>query len=200
MNVIDDFHKLYCAAGSPTYWKGVQILKCPLDLWTYQEIIHDVKPDLIIECGTYLGGSALYFTEISKARVITIDCEYHGNRPKHPRLRYILGSSVDESVLREVRKEVEFAKTVLVILDSDHSKEHVLKELLTYQDFVTPGSYMVVEDTNLNGNPVFDNFGPGPMEALEEFLQSDNLFEVDKSREKFILTFNPKGYLKRKLA
>ena len=197
MNTIDTFHRIYCAAKSPTYWKGIQILKCPLDLWIYQEIIYDIKPDLIIECGTYLGGSALYFAEISNARVITIDIEYRGGRPEHPRIRYIFGSSVDESVLREVREEVAKAKTVLVVLDSDHSKDHVTRELNAYQHFVTPGSYMVLEDTNLNGYPVLEDFGPGPMEALDEFLKTDKLFEVDRSREKFLMTFNPKGYLKR---
>jgi cephalosporin hydroxylase len=196
--IIDEFHKLYCYAKSPTYWKGVQILKCPLDLWIYQEIIHDIKPDIIIEAGTNLGGSALFFAEVSGARVITIDIEYREGRPQHPRIRYIFGSSVDESVLREVRKEVEVSNTVMVVLDSDHTKDHVLKELEIYQHFVTPGSYMVLEDTNLNGHPVLENFGPGPMEALEEFMLGNQAFESDKSREKFILTFNPRGYLKKK--
>jgi len=86
---------------------------------------------------------------------------------------------------------------VLVLLDSDHSRDHVLKELQSYAPLVTPGSYVVVEDTNLDGHPVFPEFGPGPMEAVAEFLGSDSHFEVDRTREKFLMTFNPGGFLKR---
>jgi cephalosporin hydroxylase len=87
---------------------------------------------------------------------------------------------------------------VLVILDSDHSREHVLDELRLYAGLVTPGSYLVVEDTNVNGHPVFAEHGPGPMEALEAFLAETDEFEVDATREKFFLTFNPRGFLRKR--
>jgi cephalosporin hydroxylase len=85
----------------------------------------------------------------------------------------------------------------LVILDSDHSRDHVLTELRTYSPLVTPGQYLIVEDTNVNGHPVLSEHGPGPAEALVEFLDETDGFEVDRAREKFGMTFNPGGYLRR---
>ena len=99
--------------------------------------------------------------------------------------------------LEHVRRAAEGAETVLVVLDSDHRKEHVLEELRLYAPLVTPGSYLVVEDTILNGHPVSPDFGPGPMEAAEEFLRGNPEFTSDRRREKLYLTFNPKGYLRR---
>ena len=84
-----------------------------------------------------------------------------------------------------------------MILDSDHSRDHVLDELRLYSRFVTPGGYLVVEDTNVNGHPVFPEHGPGPMEAVEEFLAESDEFEIDLAREKFFLTFNPRGFLRK---
>ena len=86
---------------------------------------------------------------------------------------------------------------MLVILDSDHSREHVLDELRIYAPLVSPGSYCIVEDSNVGGNPVYRDFGPGPMAAIREFLAENEAFEVDSEREKFFMTFNPSGYLKR---
>ena len=85
----------------------------------------------------------------------------------------------------------------MVILDSDHTKEHVLNELRIYQQFIPIGGYLIVEDTNINGHPVQEDFGPGPMEALREFLLETDSFEIDKTKERFLLTMNPCGYLKR---
>lgn len=85
----------------------------------------------------------------------------------------------------------------MVILDSDHSQSHVAKELASYPEFVTRGSYLIVEDTAVNGHPVAREHGPGPMEALDDFLKTNNSFEIDRSREKFLLTFNPRGYLRK---
>ena len=85
----------------------------------------------------------------------------------------------------------------MVILDSDHNRDHVLKEMELYSPLVTRGSYLVVEDTNINGNPVLADFGPGPAEAVREFLQHHNEFEVDRNMEKFYMTFSPGGYLRR---
>lgn len=89
---------------------------------------------------------------------------------------------------------------MLVILDSDHSKKHVLDEMRAYHSFVTPGSYMIVEDTNKHGYHLAGGLPEGgPMEALEEFMLENDDFEVDTSREdKFLMTFNPNGWLRRK--
>ena len=89
------------------------------------------------------------------------------------------------------------AKTCLVILDSDHSKSHVRAELNIFAAWVSVGSYMIVEDTNLNGHPTYATFGEGPFEAVQEFLAVNANFISDRSKEKFLMTFNPRGYLRR---
>ena len=99
--------------------------------------------------------------------------------------------------MAQVGKLISDKDKVMVILDSDHHKEHVLNELRIYGKFVTKESYIIVEDTNINGHPVYPDFGPGPMEAVEEFLRENKNFVIDKTREKFYLTFNPRGYLKK---
>ena len=119
-------------------------------------------------------------------------------RAEHERIEYLDGSSVSDEVVARARAAAADAERVLVILDSDHGKPHVLKELGLYSALVTSGSYIIVEDTNLNGHPVHPGHGPGPMEAVEEFLAGDPGFERDPSREKFMLTFNPKGYLRKR--
>jgi cephalosporin hydroxylase len=96
-----------------------------------------------------------------------------------------------------VRQRAADAKQTLVILDSDHSKDHVLAEMNSYHPLVRPGGYMIVEDTIVNGHPLRPEFGPGPMEAVEEFLQSSDSWIIDRSKEKFLLSFNRSGYLKR---
>lgn len=206
-DVINRFHELYynsCVYGGTwinTRWLGIPTKKCPLDLWIYQEIITELKPDIIIETGTMHGGSALFLasicTMIGSGRIISVDLTYRKTTPGHDRITYLLGSSISDQVLNEIRDIIKPEDRVLVILDSDHHKDHVLKELETYQTFVTKGSYIIVEDTNLNGYPVEKKFGPGPMEAVNEFLDKYPKFEVDSSREKFYMTFNPKGFLRR---
>ena len=85
----------------------------------------------------------------------------------------------------------------MVVLDSDHSAKHVLEELRIYDKYVIPGSFLIVEDGNMNGNPILPYSGPGPGEALGQFLKENSDFEADKSKEKFLMTFNPNGYLRR---
>ncbi len=202
--VVDQFHKLYYESGvwMRTAWLGVPTQKCPLDLWIYQEILFELQPDLIIETGTASGGSALYLASVcdllGKGRVLTIDIETRPNRPAHPRIRYLDGSSVAPEILREVKEAVKGAQCVMVILDSDHAQAHVEKELALYAPLVSAGSALIVEDTNVNGRPVAALHGPGPAEALESFLAQANDFEVDEAREKFFMTFNPKGFLRRR--
>jgi cephalosporin hydroxylase len=107
----------------------------------------------------------------------------------------MVGSSTDDKIVRHVKEQISQTDKVMVILDSDHHKEHVLKELRIYGPLVTRGNYLIVEDSNLNGHPVHQDHGPGPMEAIEEFLIGNKEFVVDAKREKFRLTFNPRGYL-----
>ncbi len=205
--IVERFHRLYYdlhqfgKTWKQTYWFGVRANKCPLDLWVYQEMLCEIRPDWIIETGTAYGGSAAFLASIcdllNQGRIITIDIAPREGRPKHPRIRYICGSSVEEEILNDVRGEIGPEDKVLVILDSDHRAPHVLAELRAFSKLVSLGSYMIVEDSNLNGHPVHADHGPGPMEAIEAFLKENNDFMIDKEREKFLLTFNPNGYLKK---
>jgi cephalosporin hydroxylase len=187
-----------------TEWFGVHCVKSPLDLWVYQEIVHETRPDLIIETGTWLGGSAWYFASlldvIGKGRVISIDLEPRTDEyPVHPRIAYWGGrSSVDSALLEEVRHEADESERVMVVLDSDHRKEHVVAELDAYAPLVSQGCFLICEDTAINGHPIFEAYGPGPAEALSEWLPAhSDEWEVDPRREKFLMTFNPGGFLRR---
>ena len=194
-----EFHKAYynSQVWNKTFWRGVKALKCPLDLWIYQEIISAIRPDYIIETGTADGGSALFMADvcelINHGEVITIDIEDR-KRPAHPRIFYITGSSINPEIIHDIKKIVENKKT-MVILDSNHTKDHVLKEMTLYSQLVSSVSYLIVEDTNLNGHPVMPDFGPGPMEAVDEFLKNNDNFLIDYNCHKFAMTFNYRGYL-----
>ncbi len=181
---------------------GVLTRKCPLDLWIYQEMIFELEPDLIVECGTAFGGSALFLActcdQVGQGRVVSIDIATSNDLPQHPRIQYLVGSSTSSGVVDQIRSLVDEARRVMVILDSDHSKDHVLAELRLYAPLVGTGSYVVVEDTNVNGHPVMADFGPGPMEAIDQFMTESDDFVIDRSREKFLLTFNPRGFLRRR--
>ena len=202
-DAVERFHVASYERGvlNDTYWFGVPIQKSPLDCWTYQEILHEQRPDLIVETGTYLGGSALFFAHLfdllGEGRVLTIDLQLRG-RVDHPRVTQLEGDALSPEVLAKVEAAVGGARRVLVVLDDDHGAAHVLKELHAYGRFVTQGSYLVVEDTNVNGHPVFPQHGPGPMEAVHEFLAKDRSFEIDRSREKFLLTYFPDGWLRKR--
>ncbi len=204
--VTSAFAILFHSEGDRTYnnlrWFGTPIQKNPMDLWIYQEILYEVKPDVVVECGTYKGGTALYIANlmdlIGKGRVITIDIERQPSLPQHPRITYLLGSSTAPEILDRVKSGIKPGETVMVLLDSDHSAKHVRNELRLYPSLVTPGSYVIVEDTHMNGHPILPHFGPGPMEAVNEFLQGTREFAVDPAREKLLFTFNPRGYLRRR--
>jgi cephalosporin hydroxylase len=205
-DLLDRFHRRWYR-GPDTWesnsWLGVKTLKCPLDLWIYQEILFRTRPDLIVETGTARGGSAYYLAGIcdliGTGRIVTIDVGVSALRPEHPRITYLTGSSTDPGIVAGVRDAVRPGERVMVLLDSDHSKQHVLEELRAYAPLVTEGNYLVVEDTNVNGHPVMPQHGPGPMEALEEFLGEDAAtgFIVDRDCERLLLTFNPSGFLLR---
>ena len=206
-SVVDEFHRLYFDARAfnmtwrNTYFMGHPILKCPLDLWLYQEIVHLLRPAVIVETGTAFGGSALYLASIcdlvGTGRVVSVDVTDRPKRPVHSRITYITGSSVDPETVARIRADVGSESPVMVLLDSDHGRDHVLAELEAYAPLITRGSYLVVEDTNLNGHPVEPGYGPGPMEATEAFLVGHPEFVHDAAMDKFLLSFNPRGYLKR---
>lgn len=205
-NIIDNFHKLYYYSSAfglgwkNNYWLGIPIQKNPLDLQTYEELIFAIKPDIIIETGTNVGGSVLFFATILDAigngEVLTIDINKVEGLPQHSRITYLTGSSTDEAIIDFIRPRIK-DKKVIVMLDSDHSKSHVLKELEIYSKFVSKDSFLIVEDTNCSGHPVIGIEGEGPLEAIIEFLNNNKDFIIDRYWEKNFFTFNPCGWLKR---
>ena len=193
-----------------TAFLGVRVMKNPMDLWTMHTIIAEVRPDFIVETGTAYGGSALYWAAtlellgLEDSRVITIDIEDYTAAVSehelwHRYVDFILSSSTDPSTVTAIAERVE-GKTVMVMLDSNHQAHHVLQELRMYGPMVSPGSYLIVEDTHLDGIPVAPQFTLGPMSALVEYLDTggEDLFEQDFTRDAYVLTQNPGGWLRRR--
>lgn len=214
----DDFIKelAYARYTANFTWLGRPVIQMPQDLVAMQEIIWDIKPDFIIETGIAHGGSLIFSASMleligGKGKVIGIDIDIrHHNRveiEKHPlyhRIVMIEGSSVDERVLEQVKMLTTGAKSIAVFLDSNHTHDHVLKELQFYAPLVSIGSYCVVSDTGIEylSRDMIDNrpWGPGnnPLTAVWEFLKTHTEFEIDKSIEKkLLITSAPDGYLKR---
>lgn len=211
---VGDFHVLYYDSkvwAVNTSWMGNIVQKCPLDLWMYQEIIYATKPELIIETGSGFGGSTLYLANLldiiykdnlDKGKVISIDCEGK-KRPIHNRITYINDISTNENVINQLTKIIgdnsnNLNYSVMVILDSDHTRDYVLKELEIYSKFVTKDMYLIVEDTNINpiaqdGKTILE----GPYLAVKDFVNVHHEFVVDNTMHKHFLTFNAYGYLKR---
>ena len=202
--LVDQFHRLYYHSSKQTWqntrFLGVPVWKSPLDLWLYQEMIHELRPDVLVEAGTKYGGSAYYFARLfdllGHGQVITIDVKAQPDRPEHPRITYVSGSSADAELADRVMRMVGDGKP-LIVLDSDHHRDHVLAELRLWSPRVPLGSYIVVEDTHADGHPVTTKFGPGPWDAVDQFLAENDSFEIDESMHKFFMSFNPRGYLKR---
>jgi cephalosporin hydroxylase len=207
MKISDDFHKWYemNRIWENTKWLGVPMWKLPFDAFVIQELIHNIRPDYVIETGTGCGGSAVFYASIFQlldhGRVITIDVDNskhewcYDNEKVLDRITFILGNSVDIQTTEKVESLVN--KHCLVLLDSWHSYEHVLLEMNLYSKFVSIGSYMIIEDTHVNRHPIEWRYGKGPYEAVEDFLKINDNFIVDENCERHDLTFNPNGYLRR---
>lgn len=185
------------------HWMGVRALKNPLDAWIYQEIIYEVQPDIIVEIGSWQGGSTLYFANLldllGKGIVVSIDIDRTNYGVEHQRIVAITGDSSSPEVVAEL-SELCQGKTVLVVHDGDHRKEQVLKDLNNYSKLVSLCSYLIVEDGIIDlfepGDGIGESF-EGPLGAVEEFLSTNPDFVVDTECERYILTYNPKGFLKR---
>jgi cephalosporin hydroxylase len=187
-------------------YRGIRTLKNPSDMWNYQEIIASRGIQWVVETGTRHGGSALFFADLLAASgaegfVVSIDVTGQDNWVRsHPRIRFLIGDSASPAVVREVAQLLTNRRTPLfMILDSDHTKAHVLRELEAWVPTLHPGDYLVVEDTCVNGHPVRPGFGPGPYEAVDAFLAAHpGLLLHDREREaKFGHTFAPNGYFVR---
>jgi cephalosporin hydroxylase len=205
--IVDAFHRLYFETHDGAKrtlnvnWLGYRATKSPFDLWAYQEILVETRPELVVEAGTRLGGTSVFLASVfdllgGDGRILTIDVNADPRLPKHPRIEYLTGSSLDGPIVERVRSAAA-GKRTMVILDSLHTAAHVGAELAHYADLVGVGCYLIVEDTNVNGHPVLPDYGPGPTEAVEAFLASTDRFVADRDRERFMLTLNPGGYLRR---
>lgn len=184
-------------------WMGVPLWKNVLDLQIYQEIIFELSPEVILEIGSAHGGSTLYFAHLcdilNKGTVVSIDISREDFAVTHDRIVELTGNSTDERIVRKAH-EIARGKSTLIIQDGDHSKEVVFADLCNYSDLVPLNGYFIVEDT------VADVFNPGnsvgrriegPLHAVEEFVRQNSNFIIDESRERYIITQNPRGYLKR---
>jgi cephalosporin hydroxylase len=196
-------------------WMGRPIIQFPTDMIALQELIFSIKPDLIIETGIAHGGSLIYSASLLEllggdgyVLGIDIDIRPHNKAEieKHPmakRIKMIQGSSIDSDIIAQAKTHVAGKKSVMVILDSNHTHDHVLQELQGYSPFVTKDSYLIVYDTLVEDMPsrLVGNrpWGPGnnPKTAVWEFLKSNSRFEIDKEIEnKLLITVAPDGWLK----
>lgn len=187
-------------------WHGIRTLKLPSDIWNYQEIVFERRIEHVIETGTRHGGSALFFAEALAARgakgpVVSIDVDGLSNQVRsHPGIHFLLGDSAAPATVERALGHLPPARAALfLILDSDHSREHVLRELRAWVPSLRSGDYLVVEDTIVNGHPVRPEHGPGPMEAIRDYLaEAPGLLVHDREREaKFGASFAARGHYVR---
>ena len=207
--LINAFHQLWYQ--SPGTWKrntflGLPIAQLPLDLWLYQELIYHNPPPFIIQTGVASAGSVLYSAHLldmvgapSDAIVVGVDIQLsqQARSLSHPRVRLIEADSTALDTINRVGDLLP-AREGMVVLDSDHSARHVASELTVYAPFVKTGHYLVVEDTNINGHPVWSGFGPGPLEAADDFLRANPQFmRDDELWQRNLFSFHQRGWLKR---
>ncbi len=189
-------------------WMGIPTRKLVTDVWVYQEILWETKPDLVIEIGSFYGGSTLFLAQMldlmGGGEVLSIDVSHDYFKAEHPRIRKITADCSAPAVLEQVRA-LAAGKKVMVIHDGDHTAAAVERDLRLYAGFVTPGMYLIIEDGVVDLlNPKYSKVGSaypdgGPLEGtrrVSEELKRD--FELDMRRERFVLTTNPNGYWKRK--
>lgn len=185
-------------------YRGIRTLKNVSDMWNYQEIFHAHNIGWVIETGSRHGGSGLFFADTLEAKnaegkVISIDIDSDSNyAPLHPRLEFLIGSSCSPEIVNEIKSRIpeHRMEKIFMILDSDHTKQHVLDELNTLVPLLKSGDYLIVEDSCVNGHPIYPNFGEGPWEAIKEYIkQNPSELSADKKREsKFGFTFAPDGF------
>ena len=180
-------------------YHGIPTLKCPLDFWVYQEILWEKRPEFIVEIGNFQGGSALALAHacdaIGRGQIIGVDINHnavHEQVRRHQRITLLTGDACQ--MFPDVERLIDGSKSVMVIEDSAHTFENTLKVLETYSPVVSEGQYFIIEDSichhGLDIGP-----RPGPYEAIESFVASNERFVVDRSREAYGVTWNPKGYL-----
>ncbi len=196
-------------------WMGRPIIQYPQDMIAMQEIIWEVKPDLIIETGIAHGGSLIYYASIleliGNGHVLGIDVDIREHNriaiEKHPmykRISMIENSSISANTIDEVNRHIKEGMNVIVALDSNHTHDHVLQELELYSNFVSIESYLIVFDTIVENTPAEfwnnDDWGKddNPYTAVHNFLKkNDNFVIASEIEHKLLITVNPDGYLRR---
>ena len=209
--IADEYHRWYFGTLTwrTTSWMGVICWKSVSDMWNYQEILCELQPSLVVEFGSYRGGSALFFAGVMRQigrpfKVFSVDISHKHLDPKATQdsdIVFMESSSTASAVADTIRELRERCPgRVFAILDSDHSCEHVLAEMESLRPLLTGGDYLVVEDSNVNGHPVRPGSGPGPFEAIEAYeAQHPDDYQHDRGREhKFGWTFATNGFLIRK--
>jgi cephalosporin hydroxylase len=194
-------------------WCGITIRQFPQDLMIYQRLISQLEPDVIVETGTDAGGTSLYLASILEvlkpdARVLTVDIDARkfnqtlknlhvaGREHLLKRIQFFEGSSTDPSLFARIKSAIPEGARVMVILDSLHTRQHVYDELKLYSPLVTPDSYLIVNDTHLEGWLSSDKMSQ-PLSAIRDFLAEDDRFVIDESANKFVVSCAPSGFLKR---
>jgi cephalosporin hydroxylase len=182
---------------------GVRALKNPFDAWICQEIIYNVQPDVIIEIGSASGGSTLYLANLldilGKGMVISIDIDRSTYCVEHNRIVVLTGDSSSQEIIAKTT-ELCRGKSVLILHDGDHHEQQVLRDLRSYSKLVSVNSYFIVEDSIVDLFEPGDSIGQyyeGPLKAIEQFVSENSDFVIDKECERYILTYNPKGFLMR---
>jgi cephalosporin hydroxylase len=182
-------------------WLGRPVGKAPPDLFAYQELVARLRPDWIIETVTGDGGRALFLASIcdliDHGKVVSVDEVVAEGRPEHPRVTYVVGPAETEATAEEVRAIVGPQPHALLILGSRGRSGRTFADFRLYESLVPPGSYVVFEDTIVNGHPVWADHGPGPFEAVKGVLGTRDDFAADRSMDRHVPSFNPGGYLKR---
>jgi cephalosporin hydroxylase len=184
-------------------WLGRPVGRPPTDLFIYQEMLSEARPDWVVDTGTGNGGRAFFLATICEllghGKVVSVGkAPKDGERPTHPRLVHIAGEPTSAEVAAEVHQLVGSPGNAMLVLGSRTDRRRTVLEFDTYADLVPTGSFVVVEDTMVNGNPVWPEFGPGPAEGVRAIMQTtDGHFVVEPAFERFGLTFNPAGFLKR---
>jgi cephalosporin hydroxylase len=188
---------------------GVTTLKSPSDMWNYQEVLVALKPSLVVEFGTRFGGSALFFAAVMRQigrpfKLLSVDIDadtVSAATRQDPDVELMTMSSTDSRVAERIGAlRREFPGPVFAILDSDHAEAHVLGEMKLLRPVLVKGDYMIVEDSNVNGHPVYPSHGAGPYEAIEAYFREfPDDYSHDVIREKkFGFTWAPNGFLIRR--
>ncbi|MEX0759496.1 MAG: CmcI family methyltransferase [Tistlia sp.] len=202
---VNDYQSQVVRGYGYIHWRGVPIVQAPQDLWTFQEILMERQPEVVVEIGSAAGGLTQYLADLlsllgGERRVVSIDISRVNFQASSPLIHCITAASEAESTVSEVAELCRGRKT-LIIHDGNHRAEAVYQDLLSYSDLVTPGQYYIVTDGIID---LFKEEGvklskkyPGPLVAVEAFLEHDQRFRPDLEREKFAVTYNPMSFLER---